>query len=141
VRGELAELLAGGAAAQVLRQRRAVVLGGHRHQMLGHGGGGQVVRHRVGVRRRDRPQRGLQAVLGHAAQPDQVRMPLPAVVDAVPAAVREFVQQKQRQLQVLVGQQRGGVGSGRGEQVTESWVEVVRAAGECRGYGVGHRSA
>jgi hypothetical protein len=89
-------------ARQVAGERRPVV-GGHDR--------GEFVRDRRRVGRRGPPgevvQLRCEAPFQARAQAQQVQVPFPGVVDAVPAAVSELVADEERQLEVLVVLRRG----------------------------------
>ena len=78
----------------------------------------------------ERQQGGLEAVLQRPPQPQQGRIPLPAVVDAVEAAEVQLVAAVQRQLQVVVAERVGG---GREGHVELGLARRVGQRGEDRG--------
>ncbi len=107
----LLELLGRGLAVQVLGERGPVERGDQPEQLLREVG--------VGTRRGDTGVHGLAARgaerslvdrLELAADGEQLRLPLPAVVDPVEPAVVQLVEHPQRQVQVVVGQRRGRAG-------------------------------
>ena len=97
---QLAELLELGSPCEVRRESRFAGRFGELVQRGDHLGGGESRR----VGRHQGAQRGLEALLQPRPQRHQVGVPLPAVVNALQAAVVQLVEHRERQLDLVVAQ-------------------------------------